>query len=128
MVKKYLAKKGLGKALEAFKKMSKVDKERASKLDPKAKKKFEEAKSIIDKSIKKPYKKTTKSEMGAEVEAINKSKKILYPKGEQSEVYSKAKIGDTRPQSFKTYKGKKLVGKTWEDRAKNRQRMVDKEK
>ena len=31
-------------------------------------------------------------------------------------------------KKLKTYKGKKLVGKTWEDRAKNRQRMVDKEK
>jgi len=112
---------------EAFKKMRDVDASRVSKLDPKAKKKYEEQQRIYEKSKEKSWKDMTRSEREAELESISKKKEILYPKGDASEVYAKEKVGDTRPQSFTTYKGKKLKGDTWQERAKERQRLSEME-
>jgi len=115
------------KVKETFKKMRDIDKSRLSKLDPKAKKKYEEQQKIYEKSKGKSWKDMTRSERAAELESISKKKEILYPKGDQLEVYAKEKVGDTRPQSFTTYKGKKLKGDTWQERAKERERLSKKE-
>jgi len=115
------------KVKETFKKMRDIDKSRLSKLDPKAKKKYEEQQKIYEKSKGKSWKDMKKSEREAELESISKKKEILYPKGDQLEVYAKEKVGDTRPQSFTTYKGKKLKGDTWQERAKERERLSKKQ-
>jgi len=113
------------KIKETFQKMREIDKSRLSNLDPKAKKKYQE--KIYQKSKGKSWDSMTRSERAAELESISKKKEILYPKGDQLEVYAKEKAGDTRPQSFTTYKGKKLKGDTWQERAKERQRLSEKE-
>ena len=115
------------KVKETFKKMRDIDKSRLSKLDPKAKKKYEEQQRIYEKSKGKSWNDMKKSEREAELESISKKKEILYPKGDASEVYAKEKVGDTRPQSFTTYKGEKLKGDTWQERAKERERLSKKE-
>ena len=115
------------KVKETFKKMRDIDKSRLSKLDPKAKKKYEEQQKIYEKSKGKSWKDMTRSERAAELESISKKREILYPKGDASEVYAKEKVGDTRPQSFTTYKGEKLKGDTWQERAKERERLMEKE-
>ena len=61
-----------------------------------------------------------KSEIAEELNAIKSQQKILKAKDVKE-------FGDTRPESFKTYKGKKLEGKTWEDRAKQRQKLIEME-
>ena len=119
--------KAAKKIKEAYKKMSDVDKSKLSKLDPKAKKKYQEQEEIFKKSKGKSFDDMTRSERAAELESISKKKEILYPKGDQLEVYAKEKVGDTRPQSFTTYKGKKLKGDTWQERAKERERLMEKE-
>jgi hypothetical protein len=115
------------KVKETFKKMRDIDKSRLSKLDPKAKKKYEEQQKIYEKSKGKSWNDMKKSEIEAELESVKKQKEILYPKGDASEVYAKEKVGDTRPQSFTTYKGEKLKGDTWQERAKERERLSKKE-
>ena len=115
------------KVKETFKKMRDIDKSRLSKLDPKAKKKYEEQQKIYEKSKGKSWDSMKRSEREAELESISKKKEILYPKGDQLEVYAKEKVGDTRPQSFTTYKGEKLKGDTWQERAKERERLMEKE-
>ena len=115
------------KIKETFQKMRDVDASTLSKLDPKAKKKYDEQQKIYEKSKGKSWDSMTRSERAAELESISKKKEILYPKGDASEVYAKEKVGDTRPQSFTTYKGKKLKGDTWQERAKERQRLSEKE-
>jgi len=115
------------KVKETFKKMRDIDKSRLSKLDPKAKKKYEEQQKIYEKSKGKSWDSMKRSEREAELESISKKKEILYPKGDQLEVYAKEKVGDTRPQSFTTYKGEKLKGDTWQERAKERERLSKKE-
>jgi len=112
---------------QALQKMRDVDASRVSKLDTKAKKKYDEQEAIFQKSKGKSWNDMTKSEREAELESISKKKEILYPKGDESEVYAKEKVGDTRPQSFTTYKGKKLKGDTWQERAKERQRLSEME-
>ena len=112
---------------ETFKKMRDIDKSKLSKLDPKAKKKYEEQQRIYEKSKGKSWKDMKRSEREAELDSIKKKKEILYPKGDQLEVYAKEKVGDTRPQSFTSYKGKKLKGDTWQERAKERERLMEKE-
>ena len=114
------------KVKETFKKMRDIDKSRLSKLDPKAKKKYEEQQKIYEKSKGKSWDSMKRSEREAELESISKKKEILYPKGDQLEVYAKEKVGDTRPQSFTTYKGEKLKGDTWQERAKERERLSKK--
>ena len=115
------------KIKETFKKMRDVDASRVSKLDTKAKKKYDEQEAIFQKSKGKSWKDMTRSERAAELESISKKREILYPKGDSSEVYAKEKVGDTRPQSFTTYKGKKLKGDTWQERAKERERLSKKQ-
>lgn len=115
------------KIKEAYTKMREIDKSKLSNLDPKAKKKYQEQEKIYQKSKGKSWDSMTRSERAAELESISKKKEILYPKGDQLEVYAKEKAGDTRPQSFTTYKGKKLKGDTWQERAKERQRLSEKE-
>ena len=112
---------------EVFKKMSDVDTSRLSKLDPKAKKKFQEQEKIYEKSKGKSFKDMKKSQIETEIESVKKQKEILYPKGDASEVYAKEKVGDTRPQSFTSYKGKKLKCDTCQERAKERERLIKKE-
>jgi len=122
---------GLAKSVKRLKgvlqKMSNVDKSKLSKLDTKAKKKYSEQEEIFQKSKGKSFKDMKKSEIETELESVKKQKEILYPKGDQSEVYVKEKVGDTRPESFTTYKGKKLKGDTWQERAKERERLSEKE-
>ena len=108
-------------------KMKDIDTSKLSKLDPKAKKKYEEQEKIYEKSKGKSFKDMKKSEIETEIESVKKQKEILYPKGDASEVYAKEKVGDTRPQSFTSHKGKKLKGDTWQERAKERQRLSEKE-
>ena len=110
-----------------LKKMKDIDTSKLSKLDPKAKKKYQEQEKIYEKSKGKSFKDMKKSEIETEIESVKKQKEILYPKGEQYEVYAKEKVGDTRPQSFTTYKGEKLKGDTWQERAKERERLSKKE-
>ena len=112
---------------ETFKKMKDVDTSKLSKLDPKTKKKYQEQEKIYEKSKGKSFKDMKKSQIETEIESVKKQKEILYPKKEQYEVYAKEKVGDTRPESFTTYKGKKLKGETWKDRAKERERLIKKE-
>ena len=57
-----------------------------------------------------------KSEIAEELDAIKSQRKLLKSKDVQE-------FGDTRPESFKTYKGKKLKGKTYQDRAKEAQKL-----
>jgi hypothetical protein len=96
-------------------------------------KKAEEVKKLDKESkelYKIPYKDTTRAQrekmaessevVAEELNAIKSQKKILEAKDVKE-------FGDTRPESFKTYKGKKLEGKTWEDRAKQRQKLIEME-
>jgi hypothetical protein len=132
-MKKYgIAKRGFGKALrqsfgvggiavkKIFKKAAKENIEKAKKLTGKSKEKYQTEQEIIKKNKGKPFADMKKSEIAEELNAIKSQKKILEAKDVKE-------FGDTRPESFKTYKGKKLEGKTWEDRAKQRQKLIEME-
>ena len=131
-MKKYgIAKRGFGRALRqsfsvggaAFKtilkKAAKDNIEKAKKLTGESKKKYQTEQEIIKKNKGKPFADMKKSEIAEELNAIKAQQKILKGKDVKE-------FGDTRPESFKTYKGKKLEGKTWKDRAKQRQQLIEK--
>jgi hypothetical protein len=126
-----IAKRGYGKALRqnfvlggigrtVLKKAAKENIEKAKKLTGKSKEKYQTEQEIIKKNKGKPFADMKKSEIAEELNAIKSQKKILETKDVKE-------FGDTRPESFKTYKGKKLEGKTWEDRAKQRQKLIEME-
>jgi hypothetical protein len=132
-MKKYgIAKRGFGRALRqnfglggmVIKKISKEaakdNIEKAKKLTGKSKEKYQTEQEIIEKNKGKPFADMKKSEIAEELNAIKSQQKILKAKDVKE-------FGDTRPESFKTYKGKKLEGKTWEDRAKQRQKLIEME-
>jgi hypothetical protein len=127
-MKKYgIAKRGFGRALRqsfsvggaVFKKAAKDSIKKAKKLIGKSKEKYQTEQEIIKKNKGKPFADMKKSEIAEELNAIKAQQKILKGKDVKE-------FGDTRPESFKTYKGKKLEGKTWEDRAKQRQQLIEK--
>jgi len=131
-MKKYgCAKRGYGKALRqklslggigraVFKKAAKDSIEKAKKLTGKSKEKYQELEKTIKKNKGKPFADMKKSEIAEELDAIKDQRKLLKSKDVQE-------FGDTRPESFKTYKGKKLKGKTYQDRAKEAQKLREAE-
>ena len=131
-MKKYgCAKRGYGKALRQklvvggiartfFKKAAKDSIEKAKKLTGKSKEKYQELEKTIKKNKGKPFADMKKSEIAEELDAIKAKRKLLKSKDVQE-------FGDTRPESFKTYKGKKLKGKTYQDRAKEAQKLREAE-
>jgi hypothetical protein len=131
-MKKYgCAKRGYGKALRqnlavggiartVLKKAAKSNIEKAKKLTGEPKKKYQELEKTIKKNKGKPFADMKKSEIAEELDAIKSQRKLLKSKDVQE-------FGDTRPKSFKTYKGKKLKGKTYQDRAKEAQKLREAE-
>ena len=72
------------------------------------------------------YKDMTRSERETMVESSEKISKKLYPGGmkEQMEHYAEEGIkGDSNPTSFRKYKGKKIEGETYFERAKKAQKL-----
>ena len=130
-----IAKRGYGKALrqklviggiartavkKVFKKAAKDNIEKAKKLTGKSKETYQELEKTIKKNKGKPFADMKKSEIAKELDAIKDQRKLLKSKDVQE-------FGDTRPESFKTYKGKKLKGKTYQDRAKEAQKLREAE-
>jgi hypothetical protein len=92
-------------------------------------KKAEEVKKLDKESkelYKIPYKDTTRAQREKMAESSEVISKKLYPGGfkENMEYYAKEGIkGDSNPMSFRKYKGKKLKGKTYFERAKEAQKL-----
>jgi len=132
MDKKFgIAKRGYGKALRqnfvlggigrtVLKKAAKSNIEKAKKLTGEPKKKYQELEKTIKKNKGKPFADMKKSEIAEELDAIKSQRKLLKSKDVQE-------FGDARPKAFKTYKGKKLKGKTYQDRAKEAQKLREAE-
>ena len=116
------------KRKEYFNSRKEID---ARKLETLSPKKIEEVKSFEKQRKELPaYKDMTRSERETMVESSEKISKKLYPGGmkEQMEHYAKEGIkGDSNPMSFRKYKGKKLEGKNYFERAEEAQKLREKD-
>jgi hypothetical protein len=99
----------------------------ARKLETLSPKKIEEVKSFEKQRKELPaYKDMTRSERETMVESTEKIYKKLYPGGmkEQMEHYAEKGVkGDPHAMSARKYKGKKIEGKNYFERAKKAQKL-----
>ena len=112
------------KRKEYFNSRKEID---ARKLETLSPKKIEEVKSFEKQRKELPaYKDMTRSERETMVESTEKINKKLYPGGmkEQMEHYAEKGVkGDPHAMSARKYKGKKIEGENYFERAKKAQKL-----